>query len=993
MRALLLHTYESPAKQTWSWSTDTLTTVSGHSQRIAVRTYPTDQMQITLRFAGGPRISLSDDQLTDGTLIARCMADLLACRNDIALPMWHLAERPGEGTRWEVDGLQLRMYWHDRDGSFFSILDGDQALLKIGSRWHLATCQTSYQGDYCLLSLHEPSDALASSVEQCVPIRTAYLDDGQQVALGRASDTADVTLTLHLWQGERQRLANRQPPDLLRDVMISGALYSILDMRAEQGSLDLTLTHGEQRVTTPSGLPYREIYWSEPKVRMSVSVTVQNWQAPDCTGRRPIEYYRQFFDAARGGQRAFFFPTLRRDFAVKEQISQTALKFDGPGYSELWRKSALKALAFETSWGIEVRQVVFCGIQNGDAVAELETPLIGEDVLAASLCPFVRIVSDSVTWTHRGLDSRLELDLETVNFDNWRSRETPTPFSSIRCDDAQIVLVGDPVRVASIPDRGRRGLAFSAPVGSRPYYSAPWADEKMSANFTSPSYLDCESDGSEFSFLTHNQRSFHLFARVRHERPKGPFSPAQIPDIFCWFRGDRGADIVNGKYVSVVDQAAPEYVFAQSNVGYRADASTWAGKSVPVFDTGANGSSRSLLQSNRPASDWEFLSNGESWTAIVRMRNDYVNVGAQYLLTIGNWAQSGLWISTNNQQGGRWIIALRRDGNYLYNGNQIGPIIGGQVSTLIIRSDGGAVTCSVNGIPFTTTGFYEPGAAQYTQPIVIGSTGGNPIPEVIFYKRALDNSELSQLTTYLETEWPETSPIFSMMGNDPDAVIEDDKFVSIPDRGNVPGAVVAQSVVARRPEVVQWGGDGEPCPRFTASNSALGSDRDANDFACLTDGKDDVLITYRYLLEETPVDLIGFFHTSPNNQSAGAAMYAYTSGGILRSEYFRTRGSEINDYSSGRPSIAPVSAHTMQIHVTRDYISFYFDAVFIRSLTRYDPRYDFAALPLQIGLYPASSSLRNPLAAFRIDPGPVSTEMMRSIREEIESVYPDPEES
>lgn len=993
MRALLLHTYESPAKQTWTWSTDTLTTVSGHSQRIAVRAYPTDQMQVTMRFAGGPRISLSDESLTDGTLIARCMADLLACRNDIALPMWHLAERPGEGTRWEIEGLQLRLYWHDRDGSFFSILDGDQALLKIGSRWHLATCQTSYQGDYCLLSLHEPSDALASSVEQCVPIRTAYLDDGQQVALGRASDTADVTLALHLWQGERQRLANRQPPDLTRDVMISGALYSILDMRAEQGSLDLTLTHGEQRVTTPSGLPYREIYWSEPKVRMSVSVTVQNWQAPDCTGRRPIEYYRQFFDAARGGQRAFFFPTLRGDFAIKEQISQTALKFDGPGYSELWRKSALKALAFVTSWGVEVRQVVFCGVQNGDAVAELETALIGEEVFSASLCPFVRIVSDSVTWTHRGLDSRLELDLETVNFDNWRSRDTPTPFSSIRCDDAQIVLAGDPVRVASIPDRGRRGLAFSAPEGSRPYYSAPWADEKMSANFTSPSYLDCESDGSEFSFFTHNQRSFHLFARVRHERPKGPFSPAQIPDIFCWFRGDRGADIVNGKYVSVVDGAAPEYVFAQSNAARRPDVSTWAGKITPVYNRDAIAN----MAHTASAADWSWLLDGSDWTCIWRHRKDWM--GDAYPIVIGTWG-AGFFgfrnvVGTNDN---RIAFYLRSGGDHLTGFMQVNQNPSSPYLTVSVTSKDQVVTLRNNEFE-RSVAWAPPAEPDFVAGLNIGSAQGvttSPIPEVIFYRRALTEPEISQLTNYLEEEWPETSPVFSMMGNDPDAVIEDGKFVSIPDRGSVPGAVVAQSVVGRRPEVVQWGGDGENAV-YMPSGTILVSDRPNSQFKFLTNRSDDYVLTWRcdnpglisyqcVIATNSGSVTTGIGFIAVNNASGHVEMHWADGTGIAAASKWVSFASSVL-----------VGVHTYQLHVSSAGWSYlYRDGELVGSsgarpsiVVDEDP-----SSSLQVG-NPTNLqySARQTFAAIRIDPGPISLEMMRSIREEIESVYPDPEES
>lgn len=466
-----------------------------------------------------------------------------------------------------------------------------------------------------------------------------------------------------------------------------------------------------------------------------------------------------------------------------------------------------------------------------------------------------------------------------------------------------------------------------------------------------------------------------------------PFSPAQIPGLFCWFRGDKGADIVNGKYVSVVDQAAPEYVFAQSNAGYRADASTWAGKSVPVFDTGANGSSKSLLSSSRPASDWDFLSNGESWTVLLRMRNDYTNVGSAYILTVGVWNQSALYISTNSLQNGTWVVALRRDGAYLYNGN-LRPVVAGQVSTLVIRSDGGAVTCSVNDMPFTTTGSYEPGVAQYTQPLAIGSTGGNPIPEVLFYRRALDNDELSLLTTYLEEEWPGTSPIFSMMGKDPDAVIEDGKFVSIPDRGSVPGAVVSQSVVGRRPEVVQWGGDGENAV-YMPSGTILVSDRPKSQFKFLTDRSGDYVLTWRCY---NPV-LLSYQCLVASNSGSGSSgvgcIVVNNAQGNLEVHWATGTGS--NNFMSFNSS-AEVGMHTYQLHVTSlGWMTLYRDGELegtsgSRPSTTVDlePTHTLHVGDSISSAYPA----RQTFAAIRIDPGPVSLEMMRSIREEIEAVYP-----
>jgi hypothetical protein len=408
-RKLLSHPYEKGATETWAWKTNVLESVTGDEQRIAIREYPDETLALTIGFGDdGQQIFDGEPEISGQEAIVRSLDDLIACRGEIEVPLWHLADSI-VSAEW-TSGTQFAGITLSSETPFYVSL-GEDVLVEIGATWRRATV-TAYATTSATLDFGEDTGAAAADLTQVVPLRTGLIPDLSSLQFARAAHAAQASFNV--------LLDRRQGRTGLADGMNAVALstdtpngWPLLEPRGIASGLELRIDQGLETIAGPSGFPYYVTNWTEAKLKASTADTFRRYQ-----GNR-FRYWRTLLATLRGSQGAFWFPTRRGEYHVLSADEDLeTITVEGRAFVDLWSETNLKAVCLDSLDGdLAVRQVTACELSGDNSVLGILGGWgFSDPVLQLSLALPCRIDGDSVTWTYSNSAS-IDLNLVSVPYE------------------------------------------------------------------------------------------------------------------------------------------------------------------------------------------------------------------------------------------------------------------------------------------------------------------------------------------------------------------------------------------------------------------------------------------------------------------------------------------------------------------------------------------------------------------------------------------------
>lgn len=292
---------EVGVKETWEWLTDTLVSSDGTEQRISLR-------------GGMPRSIMNFDVvLLDADAIRRFQNDLLTANNSFWVPEWQYATRI---TQSVGSGTSRLYYAPDRT----DIRAGEYALLILPDSNSSLVQVSSLTVDGCLLST--PLTIAIPEGSTVSPGSVALIKDASGMTRRNINHHADINLEA-TFQRRRATLAkpgSTSPVTLWAGVPVLDSLPlgddpMKYDLRAELEVQDNSI--GE--------IKYYKVR-DYPKTVISREYLLSRTPITTCHDpfKRDLDYWKHFFDYARGSQRKFWLPTFRDDFTLLAPVAMGA---------------------------------------------------------------------------------------------------------------------------------------------------------------------------------------------------------------------------------------------------------------------------------------------------------------------------------------------------------------------------------------------------------------------------------------------------------------------------------------------------------------------------------------------------------------------------------------------------------------------------------------------------------------------------------------------
>jgi hypothetical protein len=393
-RKLLSHPYEKGASETWAWRTDVLTSVTGDEQRVAILEYPDETLALTIGYGDdGQQIFDGEPEISGQEAIVRSLDDLIACRGEVEIPLWHLSDRLASAS-WTTGTQIANLALPSATDTPFFVAIGEDVLVETGTIWRRAEVTAYSQAAGTLtVDFGANTGAAAADLTQLAPLRTGLIPDLSAIQFARAAHVAEASFKV-LLDRTQGRSSLTGGLTLSTDTPNS---WPVIEPRGIANGLELRVDHGLQTITSPSGFPYYVTHWTEAKLKGSTADTFRRYQ-----GNR-FRYWRTFLATLRGSQGGFWFPTRRGEYRVlSADEGLETVTVEGRAFFDLWSETNLKAVCLDSTEGdLAVRQVTSCELSGDDSVLGISGGWgFADPVLQLSLALPCRIDGDSVTWTY-----------------------------------------------------------------------------------------------------------------------------------------------------------------------------------------------------------------------------------------------------------------------------------------------------------------------------------------------------------------------------------------------------------------------------------------------------------------------------------------------------------------------------------------------------------------------------------------------------------------
>lgn len=381
---------ESPVLEEWEWKTDIMESVSGAEQRFATRSVP--RRRITTSYLIG------DDE--EWRFWSRFLFGRIG--GSIEIPLYQYATYLTAPTT---------------AGDTEIYFDPDETDVRAGERigiWDPSSLSGSEEKIVALTAsgavLAKGITSSAETGNYVVPLSSVRVADRTGIDMRSVSgfvrllsDVLDVKTPLlrpgatpsYIWIDEKIVLERRP--------IVQGSVPSVFD-------LDQNLIDGQ------TGVHGFRTYWSHPKILGERSFLIMRGH-----GSADPNWWRGFFNAARGRQKTFLMPTWRRDFELVSptQDGDESIVLSGVGHHAALLQFPMNGyLQLESATSLDrVKIKNVSEDTNADTTSvELESPVQAHGANAVvSLLNVCRLDSDTVKFTHYHDHSIVKLMIRAVD--------------------------------------------------------------------------------------------------------------------------------------------------------------------------------------------------------------------------------------------------------------------------------------------------------------------------------------------------------------------------------------------------------------------------------------------------------------------------------------------------------------------------------------------------------------------------------------------------
>lgn len=492
-RKYLLQRFET-CSETWSWSTDILTTVSNSEQRIALRDYPAESVEFNYRFGddGSTNDGLTLVNGQDATI--RNLNDLIVARDEIIVPMWQYADHVA--TASFSDSLTVSISVPSASKSPFYSAQYETALLLTSAGWYIVSVSSwnpsTGSGTF---KFGTPPGISPATFLEIVPLRLGTITDEGKVSIFRYGEGSDCSLKAKLYR----------PPQGARQLTIQGEGLNpgsylslpIFDLRGES-NVSLTIKHGTEFQETESNFPYYVSRWTEPQFELSLTHKFNRYNSTT------LGKLRGFLGFIRGAQGLFWLPTRHDDFEVLATVGTTAATLRGRQYYDLWWNSNCKALCLDTGLdAIKVMQITDVDLNEAGNTEILFHTSTGwtNPIRQVSLAFPVRLKSDDVKFEHFARHSKVAFSCVSVQI-AWTPSAYGDPVLDLDFSNPLATIVSN--EFDALPNSGTLGGTFTAASTTQRPNVNYWRGKKsaLTRGDSSPWEAMLAPNLTDYAFLT-----------------------------------------------------------------------------------------------------------------------------------------------------------------------------------------------------------------------------------------------------------------------------------------------------------------------------------------------------------------------------------------------------------------------------------------------------------------------------------------------------------
>ena len=380
---------EVPVRETWQWLSDVFVSVDGTEQRAQVRITP----RTTNAFAA---VFVSRDEINE------FYAQLMTAQGRLWIPEYQYATRI---TAESSIGSSLVYF----DDFRTDIRAGEYVLIQTPTDAFLSEVTAVSSGSATLVSPLAQPVTIGSLI---VPGSTAIMDDGVTLQRYAVDEAASVDLTAHM---QRQRSSLMRPGVVETIPSFLGS--KVLQRRPLADGLvpDAVFT-GQEFIDNEAGMLDAVSYWDYSRISGTRQFKVNRVQQP-----AEMDYWREFFDYARGQARMFWMSSYRADLTIYSGFNAGAssITVEGSDYfQKIYGIPTHRYLEFVTDAGTHYAKVTNVVDDAGNSGLQIEPAIpsgSGWEVLRriSYLLP-LRLGSDDVEWEHYGLESIVTMTIRTA---------------------------------------------------------------------------------------------------------------------------------------------------------------------------------------------------------------------------------------------------------------------------------------------------------------------------------------------------------------------------------------------------------------------------------------------------------------------------------------------------------------------------------------------------------------------------------------------------
>lgn len=190
----------------------------------------------------------------------------------------------------------------------------------------------------------------------------------------------------------------------------------LLPFNAVGDSFDEGFSNGSS-VVDYGGVPYMRSPWSHQQLMLT-----RTFLCNRVFDRPRWQWWNALFDYMKGSQKPVYMPTFREDFKplVRPAGGGNSVTFEGTEYADdFFPFAPFKQFAFFAGAGVHYAAVTACAKVGGNSVVTFAPALPAgagwQDEQLVSLLLKVRVADDKVSCEHTSLQTRVTLNLRTVN--------------------------------------------------------------------------------------------------------------------------------------------------------------------------------------------------------------------------------------------------------------------------------------------------------------------------------------------------------------------------------------------------------------------------------------------------------------------------------------------------------------------------------------------------------------------------------------------------